>query len=662
MIEETAPARRGRLPLIIGGVVILGVLAGLVGGGISVLTGPPDPQLVSIAGVSTERGVRELRVAGITRAIRSAEISADAPGRLIRSAVNPGTRVNEGAVLVEFQPTAAPAAAPEAGASGQRSKRGRPSRPRRREEPRPTQPVSIRAPFPGIVSEVLVEVGATVSAGQPFLVLYGTEGVELEVRVPITEILSAGRGSSLPRGNIARGLEVRVDVPNANLFGVRGTVENVGEVVDSATDVPVLVRLDSQLLVMPGLDAEVVFRSEPQRRLRIPAEAVVAAADGTSSVFVVRDNAAVQVPVETGELVNGQVVVVGAIDAGDHVVVGGHEGLVSGTLVATQGANSLTAGEGGATTVRVASVDRSEVRDEIALPGLIGPRDSYLLGFPQGGVVSAVLVAVGDEVQRDQSIIRLDSTTARAQASQAQEGLSRAQRDLERSQTLAASGSLPTSVMQDARTGADVARANVAAANFALRYATLRSPADGWVDAVLAERGEVVGPGQPIVRIASRERGWILRIAVPDREVAMLMVDSSATVSLDAVPGTRIGARIVEIARTPTPGLGTFDVDLELGVVPHAITLRTGLVGRATIPYGPVYRTSVPVSALVDGRERDAAVFTVENGVAHRIPVRIAFLKNDVAVIASGLDGIEQVVTAGSDRLVEGMQVAATAE
>lgn len=655
MIEEAAPARRGRLPLVIGGVVTFGVLVGLIGGVISVLTGAPDPQLVSIASVVSERGVRELRVAGITRAIRSADISSETAGRLVRCAVSPGTRVNEGAILAELQPTAAPVAQ-----SGRRTKSR--SRSRRREEPPPAQSISIRAPFPGIVSEVRVETGSTVSAGQPFLVLYGTEGVELEVRVPATEVLGAARGSSLPRGNIARGLEVRVDVPNANLFGVRGTVENVGEAAASATDVPVVVRLDSQLLVMPGLDAEVVFRSEPQRHLRVPTEAVVAADDGTQSVFVVRDNAAVQVPIEVGSPTNGQVVVVGAIEAGDHVVVGGHEGLASGTPVAIQSAGALTTGEGGALAVRVSSVNRTEVRDEIALPGLIGPRDSYLLGFPQGGVISQVLVETGDEVQRDQTIVRLDATTARAQASQAQEGLSRARRDLERSRTLAAGGSLPTAVMQDAETGADVARANVAAANFALRYSALRSPADGWVDAILAERGEVVGPGQPIVRIASRERGWILRIAVPDREVAMLSVDSSATISLDAVPGTRIGARVVEIARTPTPGLGTFDVDLELGVVPQAITLRTGLVGRAIIPYGPVYRTSVPVSALIDGRERDAAVFTVENGIAHRVPVRIAFLKGDVAVIASGLDGIEHVVTAGSDRLIEGMQVTAAAE
>lgn len=653
MIEEGGPSWRGRLPFIIGGIVVVVALLGLVGWGVSVLTGPPDPQLVSVASVSGERAVREVRVAGITRAIRSAEISSDVAGRLVRCVVAAGTRVNEGAVLVEFQPVAA--------SERSRGRRSGRRRSRRQEEPPASEPLSIRAPFGGIVSEVLAEEGANINAGQPFLVLYGSEGVELEVRVPASELLGATR-SNLPTGNIARGLEVRVDVPNANLFGVRGTVENVGEAVPPATDAPVLVRLDSQLLVMPGLDAEVVFRSEPQRHLRVPEAAVIAAADGTRSVFVVRDNAAIRVPVETGDLANGQVVVVGGIEAGDHVVVGGYESLESGAPVTVQGANALTVGEGGATSVRVATVDRTEVRDEIALPGLIAPRDSYLLGFPQGGVISAVLVEAGDEVERDQTIVQLDATTARAQASQAQEGLSRARRDLERSRTLAAGGSLPTAVMQDAETGADVARASVAAANFALRHSTLRSPADGWVDAVLAERGEVVGPGQPIVRIASRERGWILRIAVPDREVAMLSVDSSATVTLDAVPGTRIGARVVEIARTPTPGLGTFDVDLELGVVPHAITLRTGLVGRATIPYGPVYRASVPVSALVDGRERDAFVFTVENGVAHRVPVRIAFLKNDVAVVASGLDGIESVVTAGSDRLIDGMQVAAAAE
>lgn len=307
--------------------------------------------------------------------------------------------------------------------------------------------------------------------------------------------------------------------------------------------------------------------------------------------------------------------------------------------------------------VRLADVDRTETREAIAVPGLVRARDTYDLSFPSGGVLSDVLVDEGDEVHAGQVLARIDATAAQATLSQAREGLGRAERDLSRARSLSESGSLPTATFEDATTGAEVARAQVTAAGFAIRYSVLRAPADGWIDARLADPREVTGPGMPVLRIAIRERGWVLRVAVPDRAVARLTEGAAAEVRLDALDGRVMATRVVEIARAPTPGSGSYDVDLALEDPGDEITMRTGLVGRASIPFGAPMSASVPLSALVDGRDHEAAIFVVADDVAHRRAVHVAFFTGDRAVIESGLDGVDQVVTLGADRLDDGVHV-----
>ena len=310
-----------------------------------------------------------------------------------------------------------------------------------------------------------------------------------------------------------------------------------------------------------------------------------------------------------------------------------------------------------ALSAAIAPVDRSPIRETLTLPGLVFPRETYELSFPMGGVVTQVLVREGEHVTRGQILAHLDASAVRAQRDQAASGLQRAERDLRRAESLAASGSLPSATFEDARTGADVARASVTAAGYAVRHSVLRAPAAGVVDLRFTDDGEVTGPGAPIVRVVSESEGWALRVAVPDRFLGGLHEGDAATVELDAGEGELAG-RIVEMARVPTPGMGTFDVEIAFTSPPSGLEMRTGLVGRTHIAIGDERTASVPTGAIVDGHDRSAFVFVVEGDIARRRPVELAFFAGERVVIARGLEGIEGVVVRGAERLSEGDRVA----
>lgn len=319
---------------------------------------------------------------------------------------------------------------------------------------------------------------------------------------------------------------------------------------------------------------------------------------------------------------------------------------------AAQGASS----EAPAIPVRLAPVEPGPVAHPIRASGLVATKDGWDLGFKVGGLLARVEVREGARVARGQVLARLDPTELAAGVRQAREALDKARRDATRLATLVAADSAPRTAAEDTRTAQAVAEAQLAAAEFNLRHATLVAPDHGWVDRRLAEPGEVVSPGRPVLRVSGLGNGFVVRAALPDRDVLGLEPGARATVTLDAAPERPLAGRVTEIARSAGRGTGTYQVELALEAPPGA-ALLSGLTAKVEIARTVPAEGSVPLAAVVDGEGAAGSVFVVADGVAHRVPVRIALLQGDRAVLASGIAGVGRVVADGAPRLADGARV-----
>lgn len=309
-----------------------------------------------------------------------------------------------------------------------------------------------------------------------------------------------------------------------------------------------------------------------------------------------------------------------------------------------------------AVPVRTAPVIHGAVDRPIRAAGLVATKDGWALAFKVGGVLASVEVHEGEPVRRGQVLARLDATELAAGVRQAREGLEKARRDAARVTALAEAESAPRQAADDARTALAVAEAALTAAEFNLRHATLTAPDDGWVDRRLAEPGEVVAPGRPIVQLSGQGRGFVVRAALPDRDAIGLGVGAPAAVTLDARPGQPLPGRVAELARSAGRGTGTYQVEVRLDPAASA-GLLSGLTAKVEIARRVEAAGAVPLAAVVDGDGEAGAVFAVEGGRARRVPVRIAFLQGDRAVLSGGVEGLSRVVTEGAPRLVEGRPV-----
>lgn len=316
------------------------------------------------------------------------------------------------------------------------------------------------------------------------------------------------------------------------------------------------------------------------------------------------------------------------------------------------------------------------------LTGEVRARVDSALGFRVGGQIVERVVQRGQQVRRGQLLARLDSADvalgaaeAGAQAVAAERAVAaaraaatRAVADEKRLAGLVGAGGISDQAFEQAKATADASTANLAAADARLaaaraaarraanqqQYATLVADADGLVAELLAEPGQVVQPGEPIVRLA-RAGGRDAVVAVPEAMRRSLPRQATATLYGDT---RRFAATLREISGAADPATRSFEARYALAggeAVPPGSTVTLALgAGQSGTRAAMV---AVPLGALID-RGRGANVWIVgrDNSVSLR-PVQIAAIRDESALLAGGVRVGERVVALGAHMLSPGQRI-----
>lgn len=305
--------------------------------------------------------------------------------------------------------------------------------------------------------------------------------------------------------------------------------------------------------------------------------------------------------------------------------------------------------------VRTAPVGKGPIDKPIRGTGVVLPKQTMDLSFKLGGVLASVDVDDGQRVKKGQLLARIDPTEVAANVAQAQESLAKAERDAARTRTLHDGKVVTQSDLDNAKTGVSIAKSASVAAGFNLRHTVLVAPADGWIDLRSAEPGEVVAPGRPVLRFSSESKGWLMKVALVDRDALALTSGSLAEITLDAAPAHTLTGKVENIATAADSRTGTFAVEIALDKSEQQ--LRSGLTAKVRFPQQIAAPFVVPIAALSSGDRDRAVVFAADGGVAKRVPVRVAFLDGDRAAIAEGLEGVSSVIISGVADLREGAAI-----
>jgi len=279
----------------------------------------------------------------------------------------------------------------------------------------------------------------------------------------------------------------------------------------------------------------------------------------------------------------------------------------------------------------------------------VANKDEMRLSFKVAGVIKSIHVEEGQTVHAGERLAEIEQAEIDAQLEQARALAEKAQRDLARGERLYADEVISLEQLQDLRTAAATARAQLRSVQFNRGYSVITAPADGVVLRKLAQERELVPAGQAVLVVSSHGRGYVVRAALADRELVQLQLGDPAEVRLDAYAGRLLRGTLSEIAGAADEKTGLFPVEVRLESAPPS--LASGLVAKLRLaPSAGRARslTYVPIGAVVEGSGDAASVFVVDGTRARRREVRVAFIDPGGVALAAGVAPGERVVTDGA--------------
>ena len=302
-----------------------------------------------------------------------------------------------------------------------------------------------------------------------------------------------------------------------------------------------------------------------------------------------------------------------------------------------------------------------ESRDVYA--GDVRARYETDVGFRVGGKLVARTVDAGAIVRKGQVLARLDPEDARLAASAARSSVAAAESDfatasaevsryrelLDKKFISASAFEAKQNAYNAAKGRHEQAQSQAAISANQASYTTLVADADGVVETVLAEPGQVVAAGQPVLRIA---RGGEREIAIhaPESQLARFKVGEPAGIALWTGPHRVLAGRIREIAGAADPTTRTYTV--RVSVLEPPADMRLGMSANVLFQGGSNDLILVPLTALA-GTRGDPAVWVVDPATQRvRLrPVGVDQYREDGATIKAGLEPGEWIVTAGVHKL-----------
>ncbi|MEN0056146.1 MAG: efflux RND transporter periplasmic adaptor subunit [Mucilaginibacter sp.] len=330
--------------------------------------------------------------------------------------------------------------------------------------------------------------------------------------------------------------------------------------------------------------------------------------------------------------------------------------LVYSCTVPKPGPNKIIIAD--AIPVKVIKLKQEASTVPISVSGRFTTDNETELSFKTSGIISSILVKEGDAIHQGQLLATLNPTEINAQLQQSQLNSEKAERDYQRIQNLYRDSVATLEQLQNSKTSLQLAQQQLNLVKFNRQYSEIHAIQNGFVLKKLANAGQQVGGGSPILEVnGTQHADWILRVGISDVEWAAIKMGYKAKIESTAIPGQSFEGMVTRKSEGVDATSGTFTADITMsGNVPRSIA--SGMFGKASISIPSTAKTNsnwrVPYEALLDGDSNIGYVFVTDNNkTAHKVKVQIGGIEKDVAIITSGLENAKGLIVSGSAYLTD---------
>jgi RND family efflux transporter MFP subunit len=272
---------------------------------------------------------------------------------------------------------------------------------------------------------------------------------------------------------------------------------------------------------------------------------------------------------------------------------------------------------------------------------------------PTSGEVVAVNFEPGQAVKAGDVLVQLDAEKEQLAVRLAELQLEDAKRLYDRYERSAGSGAVLPTALDAARIAAETASVELEKARIALSDRSIEAVFDGYVGSSEVDPGDRVDSNTLITTLDDR-RSLFVSFAVPEVFIGELAVNDAVQLRTWSESGGNIDGAIIDIGSRIDPANRTFTVRAR--VDNENDRLRPGMSFRVRIDVEGGTYALVSETGLQWGAD-GAYVWSVVDGTATRVPVRIVQRREGQILVDSDLKSGAIIVVEGTQNMRDGIAV-----
>ena len=272
------------------------------------------------------------------------------------------------------------------------------------------------------------------------------------------------------------------------------------------------------------------------------------------------------------------------------------------------------------------------------------------------GNVTQVAFRSGARVHKGELLVRLDDSSQLALLHADQVKLQLAQATLERARKLYAAHATSQSDLQTAEADTGAAQAAVEGDRATLKKLEIAAPFDGMAGIREVSLGQYVSPGTAIVNLQSYDP-MLLDFSLPQSSISKIAVGQEVTFTVNAYTDKSFAGRVTAIGSRVDPA--TRNIDLQATLANAHSLLRPGMYGSVNLALGKAQNGVVVPNTAITYNTFGDNMYVLTPGaqhdfIAHQHVVQVQDQRDGMALIASGVNAGDTVVTAGQVKLRDG--------
>lgn len=313
-------------------------------------------------------------------------------------------------------------------------------------------------------------------------------------------------------------------------------------------------------------------------------------------------------------------------------------------------------------TVTVSAIESAAIEwlPGIEAFGTAGASRGVDVAVETSGIIRRVAFAANEQVKAGQLLVQLDDAIERADLIAARASVERDRQALERTRSLASRGISPTVNLETTESALASSRSQLQRLEAVLEQKSLEAPFAGIMGIPRVELGAYVAAGTVVATLQNLDQMRV-DFTVREQDLPSLRIGQPVRAGLkpDALS---LAGRIIGIEPKIDAESRMVSVRAEIGNAEG--TLRPGQFVRLEVVLPPERGVIVvPQTAVVSSLYGDYVYVVVKDAAAAKLIARQIFVKTgrragDIVEIVGGLAPGQQVVSAGQNRLFNGVGVA----